>query len=362
MLAGRENSNISKFKMLMEMWHSGREAAQAVHAAIRTPNSIDNLCVILILESIMGSPKLNIQDGADETATSTQIIVLGEVLWDLLPNHTSLGGAPLNFAVHAGRLGYEPLLISAVGTDPLGRQAACVVQELGLSTNMLQNTDRWPTGTASVELDRQGQPTFTIRRPAAYDAVRLSDADVRRLTAVRPSWFYYGTLFPSTAEGKDTLLRLLDALPAATRFYDVNLRPGFDSPDLVAELLARAAVVKMNDSEMSAIAKSGGLPSGLEEFCKAAVHRYGWRAVCVTLGERGCAVLADHEYIMAEGCPVDVADSVGAGDAFAAGFMHGLTQGWPVDRVAAFANRVGSLVASRSGATPYWSISEMAEI
>jgi fructokinase len=158
------------------------------------------------------------------------------------------------------------------------------------------------------------------------------------------------------------LLRVLDALPAATRFYDVNLRPGFDSPELVSELLARATVVKMNESEMSAVSQFNGLPPELEDFCRAAAQRFGWRAVCVTLGERGCAVLADGQYAVAAGYPVTVADSVGAGDAFAAAFLHGLAQGWPVSRVATFANRVGSVVASRVGATPDWNVAEMAEL
>jgi fructokinase len=227
---------------------------------------------------------------------------------------------------------------------------------------MLQSTNRWPTGTASVQLDATGQPTFSIPRPAAYDAVDLSDADIALLTSLRPSWLYYGTLFPSTSEGKQTLLRVLDALPGATRFYDVNLRVGFDSPELVTELLARAAVVKMNESEMSAVSQFSGLPSQMEGFCRAAAERFGWRAVCVTLGERGCAVLADRQYAVAEGYPVAVADSIGAGDAFAAAFVHGLSQGWPVGRLATFANRVGSLVASRVGATPDWNVAEMAEV
>ncbi len=308
----------------------------------------------------MSAAHLDLQDGSIGGKNSTRIVVLGEVLWDLLPDHTCLGGAPLNFAVHAGRLGYEPLLISAVGRDALGERAACLVRQLGLSTRMLQSTKRWPTGTASVQLDSAGQPTFAISRPAAYDAIGLTDDDLGMLSSLNPAWLYYGTLFPSTNEGRDTLLRVLDALPGATRFYDVNLRPGFDSPKLVMELLARAAVVKMNESEMSAVSRSSGLPSSLEEFCRAAVNRFGWRAVCVTLGERGCAMLEGRQYTVVEGYPVTVADSVGAGDAFAAAFLHGLTQAWPVRRVAEFANRVGAVVASRVGATPDWNVAEMA--
>ena len=81
-----------------------------------------------------------------------------------------------------------------------------------------------------MQIDPGGHPTFTIPSPAAYDAVHLTEEQIRRLTNWAPAWIYSGTLFPSMEEGKRTLLQLLAALPQTMRFYDVNLRPGFDSP------------------------------------------------------------------------------------------------------------------------------------
>jgi len=287
-----------------------------------------------------------------------RIVVVGEVLWDLFPDCASLGGAPLNFAVHASRLGHETLLISAVGDDDLGRRAHQAVKEMGLDTSMLGTDARWKTGTAVVQLDPSGHPSFTIPRPAAYDAAQLTGAQLRRLTAWAPAWIYYGTLFPSIEEGKQTLLQLLRALPGTMRFYDVNLRPGFDSPALVTELLALANVVKLNEAELQAVSRFGALPSGMEAFCRAGVERYGWKAVSVTLGARGCAVLAGNEFLVADSFPVEVADTVGAGDAFAAAFLHGLSRQWGIEEIAAFANRVGAIVASRAGAVPDWTVAE----
>jgi fructokinase len=306
----------------------------------------------------MGPASLTLQNRSNQAENSTRIVVVGEILWDLFQDRTLLGGAPLNFAVHASRLGYETLLISAVGDDDLGRRAHQAVKEMGLDTSMLQTTGRWKTGTAFVHLHTPGLPTFTIPRPAAYDAAQLTEAQIRRLTAWAPAWLYYGTLFPSIEEGKRTLLRLLGALPETMRFYDVNLRPGFDSPALVTELLALASVVKLNEAELQAVSRFGALPSDMEAFCRAGVERYGWKAVCVTLGARGCAVLAGNEYLVADSYPVEVADTVGAGDAFAAAFLHGLSRQWGIERIAVFANRVGAIVASRAGAIPDWSVAE----
>ena len=286
------------------------------------------------------------------------IVVLGEVLWDVFEDSRTLGGAPLNFAAHAKRLGHNTLLISAVGADPLGEKAALEIAALNLDTTFLQQTTRLPTGTARVQLGPAGRTSFLIDRPAAYDAISLSDRDIARLVQQAPRWLYYGTLFASTPEGARVLCRLVDALPGAIRFYDVNLRPGCYSEPLVKRLLAQSQVVKLNEEELESVHDFTGLPLARESFCREGAKRYGWHAVCVTLGARGCALLACGDYAEAEAHAVDAVDPVGAGDAFAAAFLHGLISMWPAPRIAAFANRVGALVASRPGAIPDWTPEE----
>lgn len=289
------------------------------------------------------------------------ILVVGEVLWDMFEHSTALGGAPLNFAAHAKRLGYNPLLISAVGADSLGDAARQEIAALGLDTSFLQTTGRFPTGTARVELGPEDRTRFVIERPAAYDAVRLREEQIAQIMHRNPECFYYGTLFASTPEGRVVLDRLFGALPAATRFYDLNLRPGNYSVQLVMEMLELAEVVKLNEEELGVVCKFTRMPSGIEAFCREGSKRYGWKAVCVTLGARGCGMLCCEEYVEAVGHRVKVADPVGAGDAFAAAFLHGLISHWPVARIAEFANRVGALVASRPGAIPDWTVKEAAE-
>lgn len=288
-----------------------------------------------------------------------QVVVLGEVLWDLFEHSRRLGGASLNFGVHAQRLGHEVTLISAVGTDELGQQAAEMIGELDLDTRFLQTTSRFPTGTAHVQIAHSGKTQFTIERPAAYDAIALSAREIEILRQGAPGYFYYGTLFASTVQGKKVLYQILEVLPSAVKFYDVNIRLGSDSRDLVPELLQRADIVKLNEDEVLQVHDFTGLPLGVEAFCRAGIDRYGWQAVGVTLGDRGCAILSNGQYVEAAGHPVDVVDTVGAGDAFAAAFMHGLSLNWRAAEIASFANRVGALVASRHGAIPDWTVEEV---
>jgi len=286
------------------------------------------------------------------------VIVLGEVLWDVFEFSRRLGGAPLNFGVHARRLGHPVTLISALGADEPGEQAAEMIGSLDLDTRFLQNTSRFPTGTAQVQIEHGGATHFTIPRPAAYDAVDLSARDLDLLQQDAHGWFYYGTLFASTDQGKNILRQILHALRETTKFYDLNLRPGFDSPELVSELLQSANVVKLNAEELRRVHEFSGLPLNIEAFCREGSARYGWQAVGVTLGDRGCAVLAGGHFVEAAVHPVEVVDTVGAGDAFAAAFMHGLSLNWPAAEIASFANRVGALVAGRHGAIPDWTLEE----
>jgi fructokinase len=252
-----------------------------------------------------------------------------------------LGGAPFNFAFHAHRLGHRVIFLSAVGDDERGRAALGRAAALGLSTDFIQVAAGQPTGSVSVRLDAEGHPDFTIHRPAAYDCLALDERQLAHLAALRPEWIYFGTLYPMELRAREVLRQLIAAVPAARRFYDVNLRRGCYTPELVRELLSLADAVKLNDDEAELFPDLDGA------------------AMAITRGERGCAVRIGNDRAECPGYTVKVADTVGAGDAFAAAFLHGLASGWSAARTGDFANRLGALVASRAGAVPEWSPAEL---
>ena len=109
-----------------------------------------------------------------------------------------------------------------------------------------------------MQLGPGDRTRFVIERPAAYDAICLREEQIAWIIQRAPVCFYYGTLFSSTPEGKALIDRLLDALPAVTRFYDLNLRPGNYSVQLVIELLELADVVKLNEEELCIVRKFTG--------------------------------------------------------------------------------------------------------
>ena len=291
-----------------------------------------------------------------------RIVSVGEILWDVIGENEYLGGAPLNFAAHAQKLGHEVYPLSGVGADKRGHKALDLLKQRGMSTEFIQVLHGRPTGTAEVELDMEGKPTFRIVRPVAYDFVDLTDDELKRIAALRPDWIYFGTLYHMSSQALDSTRKLLKAVPHAKRFYDVNLRPGHWSLAAIEQLSSLATVVKLSDTEAesldASVDASEGPGSSIENFCRRWCDRFKCKTMCVTFGERGCAILKDGKYSQAPGYHVAVADTVGAGDAFSAAFVHGLSQGWDSEHIAHCANAVGAVVASRSGAIPDWTIAE----
>ena len=282
-----------------------------------------------------------------------KILSIGEVLWDVIGGEEHLGGAPLNLAVHMARLGHDSWILSAVGDDDRGRRAREEAEALGVHTRYLSTSGQGETGVAKVSEDADGLPVFAILRPAAYDFLLPSD----ELLADSFDAICFGSLLQNFEPARRATIRVLSNFPKALRFYDVNLRDGQYDLSCVKDLLSRATIVKLNESEARII--SGAEDWNLRQFCETQATLFSLEAIAVTRGDQGCAVWIRGEYAESKAVRVQVADTVGAGDAFGAAFLHGISQRWPALQVAQFANQVGALVASRAGATPYWSIDEV---
>lgn len=289
-----------------------------------------------------------------------RIIGIGEVLWDVIGEKEYLGGAPFNFAAHAKMLGHDVYFVGAVGCDERGERVLESMARMGLSTRFVRRVEGHSTGVVTVTFDAEGQPRFAIHRPAAYDFPQLTVGDLEELLSPAPDWIYFGTLLQMSPQARELTRKLITSKCGARRFYDVNLRPGCYEPSLVRDLMFQATVVKLNDRELPVVDQMlGQSHHTLEQFCRDYAEHLGWEGVCVTRGSEGCALLMGEEFIEASGFKVRVVDTVGAGDAFAAAFMHGLGSGWPAKQVADFANRVGALVASRPGGAFHWTLDEL---
>ena len=296
------------------------------------------------------------------------ILGIGELLWDMLPEGPRLGGAPANFSVMAGRLGNHSAILSRIGRDDLGREAVHRLDPLPADTSFLQIDPAHETGRVTVSFNN-GQPEYTIHQPAAWDSMELSDEWVR--LAERADAICFGSLAQRSIESRQTIQTLVAQTSSrCIRIFDVNLRPPFYSSEVIQESLELATVMKMNDAEVSLVLALLGMPA--EDATTTNNLRLGadrmlaefptLQLVAITCGGNGSLLVTREEWHRHPGFPIQVADTIGAGDAFTAAMAHYLLRGAELPVLNEAGNRWGSWVASQSGAMPALSDLTRAEI
>jgi fructokinase len=280
-----------------------------------------------------------------------EIVGLGEILWDLLPDGRRLGGAPFNFTFHCHQLGRPAVMVSRAGADDLGRLIRDSVRGLGLDDAFIQDDDAHPTGTVPVTLDAAGQPTFTITREVAYDYLAWDERLAALFGQARAVCF--GTLIQRHPTARETVRRALATARGAVVVYDVNLRQHYYGRDVIESSLAASRWVKLNDAELLVLRDLLDLAGETDAARLADLRRrYGLELAALTRGERGCLVQTAAAEVDLPGVPVRVVDTIGAGDAFTAGLVVAVLEGKPLADAAGFANRLAARVAASAGGTP----------
>ncbi len=276
------------------------------------------------------------------------IVSVGEVVWDIFPQRQVLGGAPLNVAYHLSCMGLPVMLLSRIGHDELGVETRRHIKKLGLSTDCLQVDEGFATGRVLITVDENNEPHYDIVEPAAWDNISATSLD-----DLIPGDFslVFGTLGQRNKCTRQTIKSLCQR--ADYRFYDVNLRPPFTTKELVAESLDVADMVKVNGDELLIMGQWFGIAAKEKiEIARALANVYNLEFLVVTEGASGAWLLAGSEVFSVPGKPVQVADTVGAGDAFFAALIAGFLQKTPWQECLDMANSRGGYVASQNGATP----------
>lgn len=290
----------------------------------------------------------------------TEFYAFGEILWDCLPSGKHAGGAPFNVTAHLAQIGVSASLISCIGRDPLGDEILQVAKDKGVNTQFITRARiGLATGTVLVTVDASGNATYELVQPAAWDEIRVPAEALEAVSKSRA--LIYGSLAGRSPYNLDQLAQLM-AVEGPLKFFDVNLRPPFADAALVIELAKRAHVLKLNDGEAGQLAhwlRTGDLlpdtPRSLEAIataCATIAAATNASRICVTMAEQGAALWDRGNLIAAPAPKVVVKDTVGAGDAFMAGLMVGLTRGGETRKVLENACRLGAFVASHHGATP----------
>jgi fructokinase len=269
-------------------------------------------------------------------------VLFGEVLHDCFPDGSRvLGGAPLNVAWHLRALGLDPYLVSRIGHDDAGREVLEALRKGSLDIAGMQIDPGRPTGRVTVHIDAC-EPRFQIPPDQPWDRI-AAPPDPPPDTGL----LYHGTLALRDPRSGRSLAALRSAV-AAPVFVDVNLRDPWWNAARVADALDGARWCKLNDDELRRL--SG--PGDLRDAALRLVARHGLERAFVTRGAAGAFALgADGDCHPVTPLPgIVVIDTVGAGDAFAAGVIAGLLGHWGIETTLRRATRLASGVCGLRGA------------
>lgn len=280
------------------------------------------------------------------------VIGIGEALWDVLPEGKKLGGAPANFAYHVSQFGIDSCAVSAVGDDELGHE---IVRQLDQRhMHHIIETVGYPTGTVAVSVDDNGIPCYEIKEGVAWDNIpftqRIAEA-AKRCTAV-----CFGSLAQRSEVSRQTIYRFLDTMPqdeGRYRIFDINLRQGFYTKEIISESISRCNILKINDEELITVSRLFGYPGiDLQNKCWLLLGKYNLKMLILTCGVNGSYVFTPGDVSFLETPKVDVADTVGAGDSFTAAFVASILRGKSVREAHELAVNVSAFVCTQNGAMP----------
>lgn len=278
------------------------------------------------------------------------VVGLGEVLWDVLPKGKKLGGAPANFAYHAGQFGLDTMAVSALGEDKLADETIQQIEDKHLSYALPRVP--YPTGTVQVELDNEGIPTYNIKENVAWDNIPFTE-DIRSI-AENCRAVCWGSLAQRNIVSRTSIYKFLEATPDdCLKIFDINLRQNFYTKEVIQESVKRCNILKINDEELVLIGRLFGYPGlDIENKCWLILGKYDLDMLVLTCGVNGSYVFSAGNMSYQETPKVTVADTVGAGDSFTGTFCAAILKGKSVEEAHKLAVEVSAYVCTQNGAMP----------
>jgi len=280
------------------------------------------------------------------------VVGVGELLWDLLPAGKKAGGAPFNFAFHATQAGARGIPLSRVGHDDLGAELLEQVRDRGLPVTHIQVDEGFPTGTVTVEL-QGGSPRYIIHGPTAWD--QLSWTADWETVAKNAAAICFGTLAQRNDHARATIHKLVQtgAQAGALIVADLNLRQHFYSQQILQDSIRLARWLKMSAEDWVGVARCLHLDEARPwEELKTLREKHNLELVAYTDGEKGAWLCSAEGTRTIDPVPVQVADTVGAGDAFTAALLAARNAGADWLAAGRYAAAFAAEVVARPGGTP----------
>ncbi|HJD91347.1 carbohydrate kinase family protein [Bacteroides coprosuis] len=280
------------------------------------------------------------------------IVGLGEILWDMLPEGKQLGGAPSNFAFHTTQFGFKSKVVSAIGDDLLGQEIVDLLKQRNIDSYLSKNNHS--TGTVQVQLDSNGVPTYQITEEVAWDYIPFTE-ELKEI-AKQTICVCFGTLAQRNEMSRNTILKFLQNMPKGNtilKILDINLRQNFYTWPTIEQSLYACNTLKINDEELILLSKKLGLThKNIQGQCQFILQLYSLKMVILTCGVKGSYVFTPEKESFKPTTPIEVVDTVGAGDSFTAAFCATLLKGKSIEEAHQRAVDVSAYICSCAGAMP----------
>lgn len=280
------------------------------------------------------------------------VVGLGEVLFDIFGNAEELGGAPANFAYHAGRLGADAYIVSAIGDDERGRTALRELKNRNLNTECITVTEGVGTGYVQAEIDADGIATYLFPDNIAWDNMALNEQALHIAGTVDGVCF--GTLAQRSDLSRKTIYEFLELAPAGcVKVYDINLRQNFYSKKIILRSLEHADILKLNDDELPVVSGIFDVSGSPVDILGSLAKSFSLELAVLTRGASGSLLVSPEGHSDHPGVDIEnLQDTIGAGDAFTAAALISFLAGDDLDDINEKANTVAALVCSHKGAMP----------
>ncbi|AZA54754.1 carbohydrate kinase family protein [Chryseobacterium sp. G0201] len=283
------------------------------------------------------------------------VVCFGEVLWDIFPEGTRAGGAPFNAAYNVYKMGTDVKMLSRIGNDELGKKLTDQIKGWGLTTEYIQVDNEHPTSTVIAKIDEHNEATYDIVNHVAWDYIDFLPEHKELISNAEA--FIFGSLSARNPKSKETLLKLIEF--AKLKIFDVNFRPPFIDIDLIKELLHKADIVKMNKAEMRQIMEFLSEEYISEDESVTFIqNHFNIKEIVLTKGSKGARYFVGDRNYGFGAVPIKIADTVGSGDAFLAGFISKRIQEKSPEEIMKEAISLGAFITSKSGACPDYEYEE----
>lgn len=293
------------------------------------------------------------------------ILVFGEILYDIYDDVAVIGGAPFNYSVQLSRLiskNDNLKFITALGKDDFSKDAFKFIENENIDSSLMQVLDNYETGKATVFMNENKIPDYIIHENVAWDNIEFN-SDIEKALKEKYDLFYFNILSCRSEKSYNTLKNIFKNIDSKYKVCDVTFRKNYYTKEKIKEALEFINILKINDDEL-AIIKSlfyPNLQNDNEILLKNLNKDFNIDYIFLTLGKSGASSFYNNQYIFKPSNKIKVVDTVGAGDSFCAALSYAILKKLDIKKVLDFASAVSEDMIQVKGGTAKYNIKAIKE-